>query len=169
MLELTVVAICCVVYILTVLFSYGQEYCFYKNHLLTFIVFTISRVAFYFYITLLPLLMIHNQNLFLPPPLAHIPSGAVQGVGQPREHAGGPSGSWSAGEELSDIQGPGCQDAVPAEMARHRRQRQARDQDLCKDTGTACELGGLILYTLYTTLVLYIRLHVYDTLKLMQS
>jgi len=67
------------------------------------------------------------------PLLAYVPGGAVQGVGQPREHAGGPSGSWSAGEELSDLQGPRCQDSVPAAVARHRRQRPARDQDLCKD------------------------------------
>ena len=106
--------------------------------------------------------MIHNKHFFLPPPLAHIPGGAVQGVGQPREHAGGPSGSWSAGEELSDIQGPGRQDAVPAEMAGHRRQRQARDQDFCKDARTSCEPEGVSYCTHYIP-------HLYSTFAFMYA
>ncbi|ROL52976.1 Importin subunit beta-1, partial [Anabarilius grahami] len=65
---------------------------------------------------------------------ADLPGGAVQSVGQSREHAGGTSRCRSAGEELSDVEGSGCEDAVPAEMAGHRRQRPQRDQELRKDT-----------------------------------
>lgn len=81
----------------------------------------------------LPLLLAH-----LNPPSrfvsADLPGGAVQGVGQSREHTGGTSRCRSAGEELSDVEGSGCEDAVPAEMAGHRRQRPQRDQELRKDT-----------------------------------
>ncbi len=65
---------------------------------------------------------------------ANVPGGAVQGVGQPREHAGGTSRRRAAGQELSDLQGSGCEDAAPAEMAGHRRQRPQRDQKLRKRT-----------------------------------
>ncbi|KAL0150855.1 hypothetical protein M9458_053774, partial [Cirrhinus mrigala] len=59
-----------------------------------------------------------------------LPGGAVQGVGQSREHAGGASRRRSAGQKLSDVEGSGCKDTVPAEMAGHRRQRPQRDQKL---------------------------------------
>lgn len=65
---------------------------------------------------------------------ADLPGGAVQSVGQSREHTGGTSRCGAAGEELSDVEGSGCEDAVPAEMAGHRRQRPQGDQELRKDT-----------------------------------
>lgn len=64
--------------------------------------------------------------------LAHVPGGTLQSVGQPGEHSGGPRCRRSAGEELLDLQRSGRQDAVPAEMAGHRRQRSPRDQELRK-------------------------------------
>lgn len=63
---------------------------------------------------------------------ADVPGGAVEGAGEPREHTGGPSGSGSAGEELPDLEGPGCEDPEPAEMAGHRLQRTQGDQELRK-------------------------------------
>lgn len=70
----------------------------------------------------------HRELPLLPP--AHLPGGAVQGVGQPGQHPGGTRGGRPAGEELADLQGPGREDAVPAEMAGHRRQLPLRDQEL---------------------------------------
>lgn len=64
--------------------------------------------------------------------LAHVPGGALEGVGEPREHTGSSSGCWSAGEELAHIKGSRCEGAVSAEMAGHRSQRPQRDQELRK-------------------------------------
>lgn len=104
------------------------------------------------------LLIIHDHIFSNLPLLAHVPGRAVQGVGQPREHAGGSSGSWSAGEELSDLQGPRCQDSVPAAVARHRCQCPARDQDICKDPATS-------LWTKHPCHTqLYIHLNLYNNM-----
>lgn len=65
-------------------------------------------------------------------PAAYVLGGAVEGVGEPREHSGGPSCRRPAGEELSHVKGPRRESTVSAEMAGHRRQRSPRDQELCK-------------------------------------
>lgn len=68
---------------------------------------------------------------FLSP--AHVLGGALQGARQPWQHPGGSRGRRAAGEELAHLQRPGCEDALPAEMAGHRRQCPEGDQELCKE------------------------------------
>lgn len=67
--------------------------------------------------------------MFFP---AHLPGGTVQSAGKPWQQPGGSSGRGAADQELADLQGPRHQGSVPAEMARHRRQRTQGGQKLCE-------------------------------------
>ena len=75
-----------------------------------------------------------RQARVLSPPLspADLPGGTVQSAGKPRQQPSCPRGGRLADQELPDVQGPRHQGPVPAEMARHRRQRPQGSQELCK-------------------------------------